>query len=42
VAEAEDQKEFNTQINRIRYVIEQVIASFKAWRIMHTHYRRPY
>jgi len=35
------QKEFNTQINKIRYVIEQVIANFKAWRIMHTDYRRP-
>jgi len=22
-------------------VIEQVIANFKAWRIMHTGYRRP-
>ena len=35
------EKEFNTQINKIRYVIEQVIANFKAWRIMHTDYRRP-
>jgi hypothetical protein len=35
------QKEFNTQINKIRYVIEQVIANFKTWRIMHTDYRRP-
>ena len=35
------EKEFNTQINRIRYVIEQVIANFKTWRIMHTDYRRP-
>jgi hypothetical protein len=35
------QKEFNTQVNKIRYVIEQVIANFKAWRIMHTDYRRP-
>ena len=35
------QKEFNKQINRIRYVIEQVIANFKTWRIMHTDYRRP-
>ncbi|MGH3327938.1 MAG: transposase [Streptomycetales bacterium] len=29
------------QINKIRYVIEQVIANFKTWRIMHTDYRRP-
>ncbi len=28
-------------INKIRYVIEQVIANFKTWRIMHTDYRRP-
>ena len=35
------EKEFNKQINRIRYVIEQVIANFKTWRIMHTDYRRP-
>jgi DDE superfamily endonuclease/Helix-turn-helix of DDE superfamily endonuclease len=35
------EKEFNTQINRIRYVVEQVIANFKIWRIMHTDYRRP-
>jgi hypothetical protein len=25
----------------IRYLIEQVIANFKTWRIMHTDYRRP-
>jgi len=35
------QKEFNTQVNKIRCVIEQVIAHFKTWRIMHTDYRRP-
>jgi hypothetical protein len=35
------QKEFNTQVNEIRWVIEQVIANFKTWRIMHTDYRRP-
>ena len=23
------------------YVIEQIIANFKTWRIMHTDYRRP-
>src|SRR6266404_1805506 len=34
------QKEFNKQVNKIRYVIEQVIANFKTWRIMHTDYRR--
>ncbi len=35
------EKEFNTQVNKMRYVIEQVIANFKTWRIMHTDYRRP-
>ena len=35
------QKEFNKQVDKIRYVVEQVIAHFKTWRIMHTDYRRP-
>jgi DDE superfamily endonuclease len=35
------EKEFNKQINKIRYVIEQVIANLKTWRILHTDYRRP-
>ncbi|WP_255664984.1 transposase family protein [Nocardia sp. JCM 34519.1] len=35
------EKEFNTQVNRIRCVIEQVIANLKTWRIIHTDYRRP-
>jgi hypothetical protein len=35
------EKEFNTQINKIRYVIERAIANFKTWRITHTDYRRP-
>lgn len=35
------QKEFNTTINKIRYVIERAIANFKNWRSMHTDYRRP-
>ena len=35
------EKEFNTQINKIRYVIERTIANFKTWRITHTDYRRP-
>jgi hypothetical protein len=34
------QKEFNRQVNKICYVIEQVIANFKTWRIMHMDYRR--
>ncbi|MDP8927780.1 MAG: transposase [Actinomycetota bacterium] len=35
------QKEFNTIINQLRYVVERVIANFKTWRCMHTDYRRP-
>ena len=35
------EKEFNKQVNNIRATIERVIANFKAWRIMHTDYRRP-
>ena len=35
------EKKFNTQVNRIRYVIERTIANFKTWRILHTDYRRP-
>src|SRR5205823_12063374 len=35
------QEELNTDINRIRYVIERAIANFKTWRSMHTDYRRP-
>jgi hypothetical protein len=36
------EKEFNTQINKIRYVVEQAVANLKAWRILHTDYRRPF
>jgi alkylated DNA repair dioxygenase AlkB len=35
------EKEFNTQVNKIRWIIEQVIANFKTWRVMYTDYRRP-
>ena len=35
------EKKLNTQVNRIRYVIERTIANFKTWRILHTDYRRP-
>lgn len=35
------EKEFNRQIAKFRWIIEQVIANFKTWRIMHTDYRRP-
>lgn len=35
------QKTFNTAINKIRAVVERVIANLKTWRILHTDYRRP-
>ena len=35
------EKNFNAAINGTRSVIEQLIAHFKCWRIMHTDYRRP-
>ena len=35
------EKEFNKQVNKIRYVIGQVMANVKTWRIMHTIYCRP-
>jgi DDE superfamily endonuclease len=35
------QKEFNSHVNKIRWVIEQAIANFKTWRAMHTDYRHP-
>jgi DDE superfamily endonuclease/Helix-turn-helix of DDE superfamily endonuclease len=35
------QKEYNTQVNKIRWMIEQVISHLKNWTIMHTDYRRP-
>ncbi|MFV2013740.1 MULTISPECIES: transposase family protein [unclassified Micromonospora] len=38
---AERQKECNRQVNKIRWVVEQVIANLKTWRILHTDYRRP-
>ena len=33
---------YKTAINRIRYLIERVIANLKTWRVLHTDYRRPY
>ncbi|GEL21044.1 hypothetical protein PA7_48810 [Pseudonocardia asaccharolytica DSM 44247 = NBRC 16224] len=35
------EKDFNTQVNKIRYRIERVIANLKSGRILHTDYRRP-
>ena len=36
------EKEFNTDINGVRAVVERVIAHVKNWRILHTDYRRPF
>jgi hypothetical protein len=36
------QKEFNSGVNKIRWIIEQVISHFKNWKIMSTDYRRPF
>lgn len=38
----EKEKDFNRQVNQIRYQIERTIANLKTWRILHTDYRRPY
>ena len=35
------QKEYNGQVNKIRWMIKQAILHFKNWTIMHTDYRRP-
>ena len=35
-------KRNNTTINRVRYLIERVIANLKTWRVLHADYRRPY
>ena len=38
---SEAAQEANKSISRIRQVVEQTIAHIKAWRILHTDYRRP-
>ncbi len=35
------QKDFNTQINALRAVVERAISHLKTWRALHTDYRRP-
>ena len=35
------QKEFNKDVSRLRAPVERAIAHLKAWRILHTDYRRP-
>lgn len=39
---SDEEKDYNRQVNQIRYHIERAIANFKTWRILHTDYRRPY
>ncbi|GAA2513177.1 transposase family protein [Pilimelia columellifera] len=34
-------EEYNSGINGVRWVIEQVIAYLKTWRTLHVGYRRP-
>lgn len=34
--------EYNAQVSSLRAPVEQVVGHFKAWRIFHTDYRRPY
>jgi hypothetical protein len=36
-----EDKAHNRVINRVRAVVERVIANLKTWRILHTDYRRP-
>jgi len=35
------EKEFNTEVSRLRAPVERAIAHLKSWRILHTDYRRP-
>ena len=35
------QKEFNAEVNKIHWMIEQVISHFKNWTIMRTDYGHP-
>lgn len=37
----DSEKEYDKEINKIRYVVERAIANIKNWRILHTDYRRP-
>jgi transposase len=36
------EKEFNHDVSSLRAPVERLVAHFKAWRIFHTDYRRPY
>ncbi|WP_237197884.1 transposase family protein, partial [Rothia nasimurium] len=36
-----EQKRNNRVVNRLRSVVERVIAHIKTWRILHTGFRRP-
>jgi hypothetical protein len=39
---ADWQKEFNKEVNKIRWIVERTIANLKTWRILHIDYRRPH
>ncbi|WP_423817356.1 transposase family protein, partial [Rothia nasimurium] len=36
-----EQKRNNRVINRLRSVVERVIAQIKTWRVLHSGFRRP-
>jgi DDE superfamily endonuclease len=35
-------KEYNSQISSFRALVEQLVAHFKNWKMLHADYRRPY
>ena len=39
---ADSDKEYNAQVSSLRAPVEQLVGHFKAWRIFHADYRRPY
>lgn len=38
----ENDKTYNTSVNKLRWPIERAISHLKNWRILHTDYRRPF
>ena len=39
---ADSNRRSSTAINRVRYLIERVIANLETWRVLHADYRRSY
>ncbi len=37
----ESDHDYNSEVNRLRAVVERAIAHLKTWRILHTDHRRP-